>query len=207
MEWVPEFEGTFTPAGPIFSHGGFTPITTGFSNDPSINPGLVAYNNGITDILNEDDLVAKNGATSAVATGVYGFHNNINTVYNLYQEDEGNLITGSISSSFDLHPGGSDKGVHSIQLGFLYEQRVDRQYSLNPRGLWTLADLNDNRHILPGVDTTDVIGMIEGPDGVMIPEFNTLISESSDLLFFKACLLYTSPSPRDASLSRMPSSA
>ena len=25
--------------------------------------------------------------------------------------------------------------------------------------------------------------------------------------FFKACLLYTSPSPRDATLSRMPSSA
>ena len=143
----------------------------------------------------------------------------------------------------------------------MYEQRVDRSYSLSPRGLWTLADFNDNRHILPGVDTTDVIGMIEAPDGSMIPQFNTLISEDSDLLFFRSireltgtdvhdfvnvdaftpdqlsldmfspkeltdqglisyvgfdylgnkigtdCLLYTSPSPRDATLSRMPSSA
>ena len=30
---------------------------------------------------------------------------------------------------------------------------------------------------------------------------------SNDVIVFLACLLYTSPSPRDATLSRMPSSA
>ena len=32
-------------------------------------------------------------------------------------------------------------------------------------------------------------------------------SPITDEVFYKACLLYTSPSPRDATLSRMPSSA
>ena len=186
MQWNPEFEASFVDQVLVFNHAGYTPVTTGFSNDPTINPGLVAYNNGITDILNEDDLVAKNGATSNVATEIYDNYANINAVYNSFRKEEGNLATGTISSSFDLHPGGSDKGVHSIQLGLIYEQRVDRVYSIAPRGLWTLADFNDNRHILPGVDTTNIIGMIEGPDGVMIPQYNTLINEDDDLLFYKS---------------------
>ena len=40
--------------------------------------------------------------------------------------------------------------------------------------------------------------------GVMV-SYNTLDKEDSDL--FHTCLLYTSPSPRDGLLSRMPSSA
>ena len=47
-----------------------------------------------------------------------------------------------------------------------------------------LADLVTNRFVeIDGIETTDT------------------------MLAFKACLLYTSPSPRDATLSRMPSSA
>ena len=41
-------------------------------------------------------------------------------------------------------------------------------------------------------------------------ELNTVISHAKDYLIFdktRDCLLYTSPSPRDATLSRMPSSA
>ena len=35
----------------------------------------------------------------------------------------------------------------------------------------------------------------------------TFISYSENTITLKSCLLYTSPSPRDATLSRMPSSA
>ena len=44
-------------------------------------------------------------------------------------------------------------------------------------------------------------------DGIVI---NTLIMDSNELIVYKSyngCLLYTSPSPRDAHESRMPSSA
>ena len=35
----------------------------------------------------------------------------------------------------------------------------------------------------------------------------SLVARTGDIGLWKACLLYTSPSPRDATLSRMPSSA
>ena len=41
---------------------------------------------------------------------------------------------------------------------------------------------------------------------VMFPEVEVLVETSPELLL-ETCLLYTSPSPRDATLSRMPSSA
>lgn len=36
---------------------------------------------------------------------------------------------------------------HSIMIGFEYEQRIERAYSLNPRSLWTIARLRANSHI------------------------------------------------------------
>ena len=40
-----------------------------------------------------------------------------------------------------------------------------------------------------------------------LKEWNTDMPVNSDFILDEACLLYTSPSPRDATLSRMPSSA
>ena len=56
---------------------------------------------------------------------------------------------------------------------------------------------------------------LENQEEVLIDEGNSLDLESEDELpeepseedKIKDCLLYTSPSPRDATLSRMPSSA
>ena len=61
-------------------------------------------------------------------------------------------------------------------------------------------------------DQTDVL-MAEarriGPEGEAknLPELLQLGERRSAALLALACLLYTSPSPRDATLSRMPSSA
>ena len=43
--------------------------------------------------------------------------------------------------------------------------------------------------------------------GLIILEFNDAIKEGDGNRLFDICLLYTSPSPRDLSTSRMPSSA
>ena len=48
------------------------------------------------------------------------------------------------------------------------------------------------------------IAYVEKVKELLIQKNNDLKEENID---FKACLLYTSPSPRDRSLSRMPSSA
>lgn len=43
--------------------------------------------------------------------------------------------------------GSADIGDHAIILGFEYEQRIERSYSLNPRDLWDLGRLSVNSHI------------------------------------------------------------
>ena len=43
--------------------------------------------------------------------------------------------------------GSADIGNHSIVVGFEYEQRVERGYSLNPRALWTIARQRSNTHL------------------------------------------------------------
>ena len=58
------------------------------------------------------------------------------------------------------------------------------------------AEIHETTHIGPFC----IIG-----DGVKIGENNNLISHVS--IVGNTCLLYTSPSPRDLSTSRMPSSA
>ena len=42
---------------------------------------------------------------------------------------------------------------------------------------------------------------------VKTPNIDALAKEGTEFYQFTVCLLYTSPSPRDATLSRMPSSA
>jgi hypothetical protein len=58
--------------------------------------------------------------------------------------------------------GSANIGGHAIQLGFEYEQRSDRGFALNPRGLWTQARLLANSHIreFDGelIDNGNVIG-------------------------------------------------
>ena len=77
---------------------------------------------------------------------------------------------------------------------------------------------------MPNNNSLNVLGTI------LVPSFKRIIKENNDHVnldlkfqsdlraielfqrsdqwsFFKSCLLYTSPSPRDATLSRMPSSA
>ena len=44
-------------------------------------------------------------------------------------------------------------------------------------------------------------------DGVLSNDWNTLLGEQISQPTAMSCLLYTSPSPRDGLLSRMPSSA
>ena len=181
-EDVPRFD--FDPATGTLFHAGYTERTLGYELNKEINPVLANYNNLIQDITNEDDLFTQNGVTFGSSSRINGFHTNVGTVYNLYRKNDATVITGSVSSSFDFHPGGTDKGRHSIQIGLLYEQREVRQYALNPRALWTLADFNDNRHII-GVDSSIVIGteMINGQE---IDIYQSLLQEDEESTFYRS---------------------
>ena len=86
--------------------------------------------------------------------------------------------------------------------------RFDEFESLMPRTVFVSATPADYEHR----HSSSVVEQVVRPTGLVDPEIEVrpVSSQVDDLMSEareKACLLYTSPSPRDRSLSRMPSSA
>ncbi|NNE30063.1 MAG: TonB-dependent receptor plug domain-containing protein, partial [Saprospiraceae bacterium] len=171
-EWVPSLVGmdsldnsTIPPTQTTWvQHVDYTETFTGYDPSTSSNPGLAAYNqyNGET----PEELIGFNiinGLTQNPITSAWGYHTNVNQVYNLYQKTDNDLMTGNVTVNFDLNPGGSNKGTHSIQLGFIYEQRYNRGYDLNPRALWQVGRQLANNHII-GLDTSIVLNTVDVTD-------------------------------------------
>ena len=72
----------------------------------------------------------------------------------------------------------------------------------------TLTSKDASRQALEWVDLQGHATAVEAIDGgarMTLP--SSLAGQVEDLVRRESCLLYTSPSPRDATLSRMPSSA
>ncbi len=183
--------GTTFRVGHIDNTQVFTGYTAVDANHP--NAGLAA-SNGVADSGTFNDFIATNGLFGYIngpfSTVWSQLHTNANAVYNLNFKAEGEVFTFNANSSFDFLPGGSEKGRHTIEFGVTYEQRVGRSYTINPRRLWDLANLQANRHIL-GVDTTTVIGdtlfNVPGVGPLLVPLHNTRIATEGfdDNLFFK----------------------
>jgi hypothetical protein len=189
--WVPAIgESPYSGGVPLgnilIAHAGYAQTFNGFT--PSeINQTLGNYNLGL-DVPTMRDYNTYNGFQSDNFSSTWsGLFNNVGAVYNSFRKGESERYTFSANTSFDLFPGGSDKGRHNIQFGILYEQRIARNWAIAPFGLWTLARLQANTHIL-GIDTNTVIGTFVdavGPDSIEFEQFQTLIQEDSDLLFYK----------------------
>jgi len=199
IRWVP----TLVPVTSIDSTGIFqTPgqvdfTRTLFSYTPNtdINPVLTKYVLNAEDASSFDEFVVRNGVIPSQFSSAFGQHTNVGTVYNLFQKTETDIFTFGANTSFDLLPGGSEKGRHSIQFGILYEQRKLRGYNINPRGLWTIGRLLANNHLEgQGLDSTNVINTIQAPrlnlltgqvDTVDVPIFANNVATSEDAQFFR----------------------
>ncbi|WP_116104987.1 TonB-dependent receptor [Lewinella sp. IMCC34191] len=132
-----------------------------FTSDAYGQLGVQQFTPDGSPIPTLDGFASVNGRTQTLYQDSWGFHTNVGTVYNLYQRNDNDIITLQANANFELVPGDSDKSRHSIQLGFLYEERTNREYRVNPNGLWTTGRQLINRH-LNTVDTSNrVIGDIE----------------------------------------------
>jgi len=86
-----------------------------------------------------------------------------------YQQEDGGggdneQYRARLEGSFDiLKPGASSRNKHSITIGFEFEQRVSRRYSVNPLTLWSLARQLTNRH-LSALDRSNPIFRIGGQE-------------------------------------------
>ena len=149
----------------------------GYTPNADINPGLAAYNklqDPDPDFGGYDRFTARNGDFGPNSSSVWGLYTNVSQVYNGYSKSQSDILTGNVNLSFDLYPGGSNQGAHSISLGFLYESRTLRGYSINPQRLWILARQKQNEHILSGaVDVNNTVGSINlfGEDGASAFQF------------------------------------
>ncbi len=154
----------------------------GYQPDPDINPVLANYNVNAADLSNFDAFGFRNGRTESTLTSNWSNHfANVGTVYNLYSKNESDIYTFNANTSFELVPGGSGGSRHNIQFGILYEQRVQRGYSLNPRYLWTAAELLANQHLEgAALDTLNPVGTFESLRQLWT--LDTLTNERIDLV-------------------------
>lgn len=186
FSWIPvEGESTYSGGFNGVAHAGFLQVLNS-PFDPSIyNPTLANYNQGI-DQETFQNYRTYNGFISGSVGSLWGIYNNVGTVYNSFNKVNVDRYTASLNASFDLVPGGSDRGRHSIEFGLLHEQTYSRSWGIAPFNLWEVARLQANRHII-GVDTNAVIGSFEG---VVLPqftfeEFQKLIVEDDGRDFYR----------------------
>lgn len=197
--YVGQFDTKWDPTFITDSAGtrqnGYRQVFAGYKLS-DINPVLANFNRD----ANGKDLEAGFGGNNlnvfnsifnqSALQNVWNFHSNVGQVYNNFSKNDGNLITGQATLNFDIIPGGSKEKAHNIQMGFMYEQRVDRAYAVAPERLWYIADLLQNGNINgTGIDTTKYLGrdsLIAGQKiKLYAPAENRDILDKTDLGFYK----------------------
>ena len=164
-------------------HVGYFENLNGFTSG-TLNPTLANYNNTIETEDNIRLYNAYNGFITSNLNNVWGLQSNVGSVYNSFNKGESDRYTFTAASNFDIFPGGSDNGRHSIEFGIIYEQRVSRNWSVAPFGLWTVARLQANNHI-SGIDTSVVIGSFTRDSINFFDQYQTRVVDDPDLLFYR----------------------
>jgi outer membrane receptor protein involved in Fe transport len=90
---------------------------------------------------------------------VWGMWQNIGNPRNTYQDFDNDQFRVTISGNADIKD-------HELSMGFEFEQRVDRGFSLAPRGLWTLGRQKANENL----NQVYVVQSINGLDTTFIQE-------------------------------------
>lgn len=210
IEWVPSFLQLFDPATgqSYLQHTDYREVLRGYTPGNS-NPVLANYNKamgidfseglngqidnfiitngggGAINPLSRVEFIAPNGVISGIFTNSWNFHTNVGTVYNSYAKGDNDIYTFNANASFDLVPGSSDKGRHSIQMGVWYEQRINRGYNVSPRGLWNIARQQANIHIQGIPENPDTVGTIDVPGFPGTQLLGLSISPGDESQFFR----------------------
>ncbi len=162
------------PFGGFFGHLGYAENEGDFIANTEINPILSQYN-------------SINGFLETETSDAWGLYNNVGRVYNDFIKGENDILSINVTSGFDFLPGGSKKGRHSIQFGFLYEQRTNRAYRVRPNGLWDLARSSINNHIngIDGDNVASVDSILINGSLVPIETYAPAITINEDNKFYR----------------------
>ncbi len=140
-----------------YAHTGYEENFLGYTAS-DINPILNRYNNLVNDGSPLNDYIAQNGIVQS--STAHGFHINTGAVFNLFTKSQNDYYNLNLNGSFDL-VSKKNKIRHEIKAGILFEQTIERLYSINPQNLWGAARLAANGH-LTAVDSGTEIGDFDG---------------------------------------------
>ena len=104
-------------------------------------------------------------------------------------------LTRYLINNLQRQKGLSQTEVLSPTFNLLYEYEIS-DFKIMHYDLYRIKETKELKHLGIFSEELDAVKIVEWPDLIKIPPQDKL-----------DCLLYTSPSPRDATLSRMPSSA
>jgi len=143
-----------------------------------INPGLAAYNNHIAQpntygadgqligtfnpdaptSINEMEII--NGLNVGGRNNAYGLFNTPHLNESSFRKSKTAQIRGAVRAYFDLVMNRKSRSAikHQIELGGVFEQRIERSYSMNPFSLWNLAYQSTNTHISNATDPSRPTG-------------------------------------------------
>lgn len=162
-------------------HSGYNDQLYGYTPS-NVNEAMANYNNVFGELLNSIfNYNSYNGSLATPVTTAWNTHLNVGGVYNRYIKRERDRASGAIAVSFEILPGGSEKGRHNVELGFNAEQWTERYYEVRPFGLWTLARLYANEHILD-IDTT----RFDSLTGTFANDIDDNISSDPEKRFFRS---------------------
>lgn len=141
------YEFGFYNGVPARIHNGFRDTLVVF-NPSETNADFAAITNqyfSLYEAENNYENLTQIQAGNALRNGdqpasIYGLWNNIGTQYNNYSKVDNTQFRVTASGSADI-------GNHAVTIGFEYEQRTDRAFSVSPVGLWQIARQYMNFHI------------------------------------------------------------
>ena len=162
-----------TETGVVFTPGTITPLGAAFTKEyyqllgaqENANGGY--YISGQSKVGYAQTVDQINGSQAGLINGeraltVDNLYYDIGRTYNGYGVSLNNeSYRGKAEGAFDIVSlGGDKKNTHKIELGVEYEQRIQRNYSINPLDLWTLGRNLVNTQI--SVDTSKASLLIGG---------------------------------------------
>lgn len=167
-------DGTLLGYEPQIGHAAFFNSFDRYEPNLDINPGLASYNNLIAApndwrnpslfnpdapaSLNEMEII--NGLITNNRNTIYGLFNAPHITQEGFTKRNNTQIRASIQTNFELYTNQrSGRPMrHKIELGGVFEQRIERLYNINPFALWNLAYQSANSHLSNATDVNRPTG-------------------------------------------------
>ncbi len=147
-----------------------------YEANTEINPGLAAYNQHLAaprgfgsiggfdpaapSSINEMEII--NGLNVGGRESVYGLFNAPHINGSNFSKSQTTQARANVVAYFDLvtNQASGNPLRHKIEIGGLFEQRIERSYSMDPFSLWNLAYQTTNNHISNSTDREKATGEV-----------------------------------------------